>query len=79
MKVPIDFVWSSLPVPALLIDPKDAIIEINPAAEGFFTWTAPEREQANQPSALDEPTGQQHQHHRDHADIQGQKMWPDLR
>ena len=35
-KVPIDFVWSSLPVPALLIDPKDTITEINPAAEGFF-------------------------------------------
>ena len=35
-KVPIDFVWSSLPVPALLIDPKDTIIETNPAAEGFF-------------------------------------------
>ena len=35
-KVPIDFVWSSLPVPALLIDPKDIITETNPAAEGFF-------------------------------------------
>ena len=35
-KVPIDFVWSSLPVPALLIDPNDTIIETNPAAEGFF-------------------------------------------
>ena len=29
-QVPIDFVWSSLPVPALLIDPKDTIIETNP-------------------------------------------------
>ncbi|GIR84535.1 MAG: hypothetical protein CM15mP85_11590 [Rhodobacterales bacterium] len=35
-KVPIDFVWSSLPVPALLIDPKDIITEANPAAEGFL-------------------------------------------
>ena len=35
-KVPLDFVWSSLPVPALLIDPKDLITETNPAAEGFF-------------------------------------------
>ena len=35
-KVPLDFVWSSLPVPALLIDPKDTITETNPAAEGFF-------------------------------------------
>ena len=33
---PIDFVWSSLPVPALLIDPQDIITETNPAAEGFF-------------------------------------------
>ena len=35
-KMPIDFVWSSLPVPALLIDPNDIITETNPAAEGFF-------------------------------------------
>ena len=35
-KVPVDFVWSSLPVPALLIDPKDIINETNPAAENFF-------------------------------------------
>ena len=35
-KAPIDFVWSSLPVPALLIDPYDIITETNPAAEGFF-------------------------------------------
>ena len=33
---PIDFVWSSLPVPALLINPEDIITEVNPAAEGFF-------------------------------------------
>jgi two-component system nitrogen regulation sensor histidine kinase GlnL len=35
-KAPIDFVWSSLPVPALLINPEDIITEANPAAEGFF-------------------------------------------
>ena len=35
-KAPIDFVWSSLPVPALLINPEDNITEANPAAEGFF-------------------------------------------
>ena len=33
---PIDFVWSSLPIPALLINPEDIITEANPAAEGFF-------------------------------------------
>ena len=35
-KVPVDFVWSSLPVPALLINPEDVITQANPAAEGFF-------------------------------------------
>ena len=35
-KAPIDFIWSSLPVPALLINPEDIITEANPAAEGFF-------------------------------------------
>ena len=35
-KVPIDFVWSSLPIPALLINPEDIVTEANPAAEGFF-------------------------------------------
>ena len=35
-KAPIDFIWSSLPVPALLINPDDIITEANPAAEGFF-------------------------------------------
>ena len=35
-KAPIDFVWSSLPVPALLIDPENMITETNPAAEDFF-------------------------------------------
>ena len=35
-KAPIDFIWSSLPIPALLINPEDVITEANPAAEGFF-------------------------------------------
>jgi two-component system nitrogen regulation sensor histidine kinase GlnL len=35
-KAPIDFIWSSLPVPALLINPEEIITEANPAAEGFF-------------------------------------------
>ena len=35
-KAPIDFIWSSLPIPALLINPGDVITEANPAAEGFF-------------------------------------------
>ena len=35
-KAPIDFVWSSLPIAALLINPEDIITEANPAAEGFF-------------------------------------------
>jgi len=35
-KAPIDFIWSSLPVPALLINPEDIIIEANTSAEGFF-------------------------------------------
>lgn len=29
-------VWASLPVPALLLDPNDRIVSINPAAEGFL-------------------------------------------
>ena len=32
--------WSSLPVPAFLIDAKNAIAEINPAAEGFLNASA---------------------------------------
>ena len=35
-KSPIEAVWSSLPIPGLLIDPNDIITEANPAAEGFF-------------------------------------------
>lgn len=32
----LDTIWSSLPIPAILVDEKDKIAEINPAAEGFF-------------------------------------------
>ena len=31
-----DAIWTSLPVPALLLDPEDRIAGINPAAEGFM-------------------------------------------
>lgn len=31
-----DAFWTSLPVPALLLDPQDRIVGINPAAEGFM-------------------------------------------
>ncbi|MEL7013694.1 MAG: ATP-binding protein [Pseudomonadota bacterium] len=31
-----DMIWTSLPVPALILDPEDRITQINPAAEGFF-------------------------------------------
>ncbi len=31
-----DVLWQSLPVPAIMFDAKDRIIEINPAAEGFL-------------------------------------------
>jgi len=32
--------WSSLPVPALLLDPDDIITEVNPAAENFLNLSA---------------------------------------
>jgi len=32
--------WNALPVPALLIDPKNRITAVNPAAEGFFVASA---------------------------------------
>ena len=32
--------WSSLPVPGVLLDPDDGIADINPAAEGFFNASA---------------------------------------
>ncbi|MEM6376050.1 MAG: ATP-binding protein [Pseudomonadota bacterium] len=35
-----DTIWTSLPVPALILDPKDRITQINPAAEGFFMTSA---------------------------------------
>ncbi|MDA7426963.1 ATP-binding protein [Primorskyibacter aestuariivivens] len=33
-------VWSSLPVPGVLIDAQDRIIDVNPAGEGFFNSSA---------------------------------------
>ena len=36
MDNPLDAIWNSLPVPAVVLDAKDQIIDINPAAEGFF-------------------------------------------
>jgi two-component system nitrogen regulation sensor histidine kinase GlnL len=33
-------IWASLPVPALLIDAEDRIIDVNSAAEGFFNASA---------------------------------------
>lgn len=33
-------VWSSLPVPAILIDDDDRIVDVNPAAEGFLNSSA---------------------------------------
>ena len=33
-------VWSSLPVPAVLVGPDDMIVDINPAAEGFLNASA---------------------------------------
>ena len=33
-------IWASLPVPALLIDADDRILEINAAAEGFLNVSA---------------------------------------
>ena len=36
IKAPTDFIWSSLPVPALLINPEDIITEANPPQRGFL-------------------------------------------
>ena len=33
-------IWSSLPVPAVLIDPDEKIGDLNPAAEGFLNNSA---------------------------------------
>jgi two-component system nitrogen regulation sensor histidine kinase GlnL len=33
-------IWASLPVPAILVDGDDCILDINPAAEGFFLTSA---------------------------------------
>ncbi|EAQ03574.1 nitrogen regulation protein NtrB [Pseudooceanicola batsensis HTCC2597] len=35
-----DTVWNSLPVPALLLDPEDCIVAINPSAEGFLNTSS---------------------------------------
>ena len=35
-----DAIWTSLPVPALVLDPNDRIAKINPAAEGFLMSSA---------------------------------------
>ncbi|MDM8167182.1 ATP-binding protein [Roseovarius sp.] len=35
-----DAIWTSLPVPALVLDPNDRIARINPAAEGFLMSSA---------------------------------------
>ena len=35
-----DAVWTSLPVPALVLDARDRIVRINPAAEGFLNSSA---------------------------------------
>ncbi|WP_135505570.1 two-component system sensor histidine kinase NtrB [Roseovarius aestuariivivens] len=35
-----DSIWTSLPVPAIILDGQDKIVEINPAAEGFFMTSA---------------------------------------
>ncbi|WP_299924647.1 ATP-binding protein [uncultured Pelagimonas sp.] len=40
MTVQTDPIWSSLPVPALLIDPDENIGGVNPAAEGFMNSSA---------------------------------------
>ena len=33
---PLEAIWTSLPVPAVVLNSQDLIVEINPAAEGFF-------------------------------------------
>ncbi|MDF1854176.1 ATP-binding protein [Pseudooceanicola sp.] len=40
MNVSENGIWASLPVPALLLDPEDRIVEINPAAEGFLNTSS---------------------------------------
>ena len=35
-----DAVWTSLPVPALVLDARDRIVRINPSAEGFLNSSA---------------------------------------
>lgn len=40
MSEPADTIWTSLPVPALMLDANDRISRINPAAEGFLMTSA---------------------------------------
>ncbi|RKF15187.1 PAS domain-containing sensor histidine kinase [Roseovarius spongiae] len=40
MTAPGDAIWTSLPVPALILDPRDVIARLNPAAEGFLNASA---------------------------------------
>ena len=35
-----EMVWTSLPVPGLILDRQDRIVQINPAAEGFLMTSA---------------------------------------
>ncbi len=35
-----EMIWTSLPVPALILDAEDRIVQINPAAEGFLMTSA---------------------------------------
>ena len=39
-ELPDDAIWTSLPVPALLLDGSDCILRLNPAAEGFLNASA---------------------------------------
>lgn len=38
--IPDTLLWASIPVPALLVDSNDRIVDINPAAEGFLNASA---------------------------------------
>ena len=33
-------IWAALPVPAILVDASDRILDINPSAEGFLVTSA---------------------------------------
>ncbi|MEM7076918.1 MAG: ATP-binding protein [Pseudomonadota bacterium] len=40
MTVSDDVIWTSLPVPALILDETDRVVQVNPAGEGFFMMSA---------------------------------------